>query len=136
MFVCMLYVGATDITADVDFSALRRTIRGELESKLTVIGPTTQVINIGTHIPRAFPCLKCFILFQASFLLHMGALQRIMKLIDLSTTSNEKASALYDQFEFLVGKEAMGRKFKVLAIASNNKILEKDKIKETNVVSY
>jgi hypothetical protein len=66
----------------------------------------------------------------------MGALQRIMKLIDLSTTSNEKASALYDQFEFLVGKEAMGRKFKVLAIASNNIISEKDKIREGNTVSY
>jgi SAM-dependent MidA family methyltransferase len=56
---------------------------------------------------------------QASFLFHMGVVQRMHNLISLSSTSEEQAVELYNAFEFLVGKEGMGEKFKVISIISN-----------------
>ena len=52
----------------------------------------------------------------------MGALDRITQLIDLSTTTNEKAEDLYNRFEFLVDKNAMGEKFKVFSVVSRELI--------------
>ncbi len=52
----------------------------------------------------------------------MGALDRITQLINMSTTTNEKAEELYDRFEFLVDKNAMGEKFKVFTVVSREPI--------------
>ena len=45
-YVCV-YLGTTDITADVDFGALKMVCESEaLASKVTTIGPITQVFKI------------------------------------------------------------------------------------------
>lgn len=59
---------------------------------------------------------------QASFLFHMGIVHRMHNLISLSSTSEEQAVELYNSFEFLVGKEGMGEKFKVISIISNQTV--------------
>lgn len=91
--------GMTDVTADVDFyAAARAALQGDLKNHVSVVGPMT----------------------QASFLVHMGAVERVEQLIDMEGTSEEKAEEIYNAFEYLVDRAHMGEKFKVLALISNS----------------
>lgn len=89
--------GQVDMTADVDFASCGRvaTRRGA-----AVLGPAT----------------------QAQFLVNMGILDRIQRLVELPSTTEEEASMLVQSFKKLVGEgsEEMGKRFKVMAITDGD----------------
>ena len=89
--------GEVDVTADVDFAALRHAVNARERSD-----------NDNTH---AFGPVT-----QGEFLAAMGALERVTALIEDDETTEEQAQNLYDALERLVLPEHMGERYKVLAI--------------------
>jgi NADH dehydrogenase [ubiquinone] 1 alpha subcomplex assembly factor 7 len=88
--------GEVDVTADVDFAALRHAVNAKAESHgLHAHGPVT----------------------QGKFLMAMGAAERVSNLIEDENTSDEQAEDLYSALERLVLPEQMGERYKVMAIA-------------------
>ena len=88
--------GEVDVTADVDFAALRHAVNAKAEKdSLHAFGPVT----------------------QGKFLMAMGAAERVSNLIEDENTSDEQAEDLYSALERLVLPEQMGERYKVMAIA-------------------
>jgi len=96
--------GIVDVTADVDFKAIREAVNFGLESLWN--SKTTE------RHPMAFGPIT-----QAKFLASMGAMERSIILIENEKTSDEQAEELYNALERLVSPEQMGERYKVLAIA-------------------
>mmetsp|Transcript_20548 Transcript_20548/g.30889 ORF Transcript_20548/g.30889 Transcript_20548/m.30889 type:complete len:619 (+) Transcript_20548:146-2002(+) len=90
--------GEVDITADVDFGALRHAVNSLSDSgnkdALRAFGPVT----------------------QGNFLTSMGIVERVTALIEDGSTTDEQAEDLYTALERLVLPEQMGERYKVLAI--------------------
>jgi NADH dehydrogenase [ubiquinone] 1 alpha subcomplex assembly factor 7 len=98
--------GMVDVTADVDFKALREAVnvglesiwgdrRGKQRSKPVAFGPVS----------------------QGKFLASMGAMERSIMLIEDEKTTDEQAEEIYNALERLVSPEQMGERYKVMAIA-------------------
>jgi len=88
--------GQVDVTADVDFAALRHAVNATAEGDSHhAFGPVT----------------------QGKFLLAMGAAERVTNLIENEETTDEQAEDLYNALERLVLPEQMGERYKVMAIA-------------------
>mmetsp|Transcript_30244 Transcript_30244/g.46152 ORF Transcript_30244/g.46152 Transcript_30244/m.46152 type:complete len:636 (+) Transcript_30244:132-2039(+) len=95
--------GEVDITADVDFGALRHAVNHHSEKdkkkndndSIYAFGPVT----------------------QGNFLASMGIIERVAALIEDENTLDEQAEDLYAALERLVLPEQMGERYKVLAIA-------------------
>lgn len=87
--------GKVDVTADVDFNALKYAVH-QVEGHTKPFGPMP----------------------QGQFLVSLGAVERVEALISCDTTSEEQAENLYSAFETLVLPEKMGKRFKVLALSS------------------
>lgn len=83
--------GQVDITADVDFFALKQSIK---DGETQAFGPVT----------------------QGEFLMRMGAGEMVIKKIEEPATTEEEAVAFSDALKYLVMPEHMGERFKVLAI--------------------
>lgn len=83
--------GQVDITADVDFFALKQSIK---DGETQAFGPVT----------------------QGEFLMRMGAGDMVIKKIEEPSTTEEEAVAFSDALKYLVMPEHMGERFKVLAI--------------------
>lgn len=88
--------GEVDVTADVDFAALRHAVNARAEG----------------DSPRAFGPVT-----QGKFLISMGAVERVSDLIENEETTDEQAEDLYNALERLVVPEQMGERYKVMAIA-------------------
>jgi NADH dehydrogenase [ubiquinone] 1 alpha subcomplex assembly factor 7 len=86
--------GQVDVTADVNFGALRHAVNA-LNQKVMAFGPVT----------------------QGRFLASMGIVERVTALIEDDNTSEEQGEDLYHALERLVLPEQMGDRYKVLAIA-------------------
>ena len=82
--------GVADITADVDFSACSRSAQRYGAAVYPVIG-------------------------QGEFLQRMGIMERVEKLIEAETTSDDQASKIVASLRSLVDEKEMGKRFKVLA---------------------
>jgi NADH dehydrogenase [ubiquinone] 1 alpha subcomplex assembly factor 7 len=93
--------GQVDVTADVDFAALRHVVNSRR-------GPDDK----DNKSPFAFGPIQ-----QGKFLVSMGAAERAMHIIDDVKTTEEQAAELHDALERLISPECMGRRYKVLAIA-------------------
>ena len=116
--------GEVDVTADVDFAALREAVNQRvgleesLKRKLSeegkVLSPSTQTIDDEKPInrPEAFGPVS-----QGQFLASMGIVQRVEKQIEADSTTDEQAYELYSALERLVAADQMGERYKVLAIA-------------------
>ncbi len=95
------FPGQVDVTADVDFFALRTAIGRRQDAdvpedrKIHAFGPVT----------------------QGEFLMRMGAADMVINSIEQDDTSPEQAQKLTEALKFLVLPEHMGEKFKVLALA-------------------
>ena len=90
--------GLVDITSDVDFAACAKYAA---KKGATVHGAIT----------------------QGEFLMRMGIVERLEHLISLDSTTEEQATAMVASFRKIVGDAAddgMGKRFKVMAIASPN----------------
>jgi hypothetical protein len=55
---------------------------------------------------------------QGQFLMNLGIISRVERLINLPSVSEDQAELLYQSFSKLVAEEEMGKRFKVLGIAS------------------
>lgn len=93
--------GMVDITADVDFSLCGKTAKKE---GVTVHGSIT----------------------QGEFLMRMGIVERVEKLIELPTTTDEVADEMLTSFKRLVGdaEDGLGKRFKVMAITDKDTQIE------------
>lgn len=91
--------GKVDVTADVDFFALRNAVKPSNE-----VSPERQIY--------AFGPVK-----QGEFLMRMGAADMVINSIEQDDTSPGQAQKLTDALKYLVMPEHMGEKFKVLALA-------------------
>ena len=130
--------GEVDVTADVDFGALREAVnqrmsleesilrkrRQEGESRSAAAGnETTYIAEEETpdesnkkhklRRPEAFGPIT-----QGNFLAQMGIVQRVEKKIEDSDTTDEEAYEIYSAMERLMVPEEMGERYKVLAIAA------------------
>lgn len=85
--------GKVDITTDVDFKACAISAK---KKKVTVYSATQ----------------------QGEFLMTMGIVERLEQLFALDSTTDEQANQLMDAMKRLVTDEAMGKRFKVFGIAS------------------
>jgi NADH dehydrogenase [ubiquinone] 1 alpha subcomplex assembly factor 7 len=133
--------GEVDVTADVDFGALREAVNRrvslseslERKRRQEERGRTGNVksansngseettasvddfygSNEGKHLrPEAFGPIS-----QGRFLAQMGIVQRVEKKIEDPETTDDEAYELYSAMERLLLSEQMGERYKVLAIA-------------------
>ena len=126
--------GEVDVTADVDFGALReavnsrmtleqsldRKIRKERRYKKETSGDAmTKVVPDESSetltpalLPQAFGPTS-----QGKFLAQMGIVQRVEKKIEDPETTDEQAFEIYSAMERLIVAEQMGERYKVMAIA-------------------
>eukprot|EP00986_Skeletonema_menzelii_P014196 scaffold9079_cov145-Skeletonema_menzelii.AAC.16 len=113
--------GEVDVTADVDFAALRESVnqRIGLEESLKrkhfgQVPPSSTNTEQGKQInpPEAFGPIS-----QGQFLASMGIVQRVEKQIEADSTTDEQAYELYSALERLLAPDQMGERYKVLAIA-------------------
>ncbi|KAM7541623.1 hypothetical protein Aperf_G00000041074 [Anoplocephala perfoliata] len=96
--------GWADITADVDFAFLKRSVESSNKS-VVVHGPVS----------------------QAYFLVHMGILLRLKNLVAKAKDEEEKKK-LIASTEMLIGTNQMGKRFKVMAITAGRNVKEKEHI--------
>jgi NADH dehydrogenase [ubiquinone] 1 alpha subcomplex assembly factor 7 len=87
--------GQVDVTADVDFAAIRHAVNALGLPQVQAFGPTT----------------------QGQFLVTMGIQERVVQLIESDHTTEEEAENLFEALKRLAGPEEMGVRYKVLAIA-------------------
>lgn len=116
--------GEVDVTADVDFAALRESVnqRIGLEESLKrkhftnegQVPPssTDTVQENPINRPEAFGPVS-----QGQFLASMGIVQRVEKQIEADNTTDEQAYELFSALERLLAPDQMGERYKVLAIA-------------------
>lgn len=89
--------GQVDVTADVDFAALKHCVNAmEMQRGTQAFGPVR----------------------QGDFLMSMGAQDRAIHLIENENTSEEDAENIYQALVRLCDPAEMGERFKVLAIAA------------------
>lgn len=94
--------GAVDITADVDFTALKNAVNRDLPRSMK-----EKINTVEAFGPKS----------QGEFLASMGAVERAIALIEDEKTTDEQAEDLCSALERLVAENEMGQKFKVLSIA-------------------
>ena len=126
--------GEVDVTADVDFGALREAVnrRVTVEESLSrkrSAGKKSDTIKEAELIselkdkmgeshkkvvrPEAFGPIS-----QGQFLASMGIVERVERYIEDDKTTDDQAYELYSALERLVTPEQMGERYKVLAIAA------------------
>jgi len=103
--------GTVDITADVDFGALRNAVNHDMKATRSKMKDGSSAKD-SENTPEAFGPKK-----QGEFLASMGAVERTIKLIEDDNTTDEQADDLCTALERLVSEDEMGGRFKVLAIA-------------------
>jgi NADH dehydrogenase [ubiquinone] 1 alpha subcomplex assembly factor 7 len=94
------YPGMIDITADVDFAALRHAINHSVDD----VRSEESVFAFGP-VP------------QGSFLASMGIVERVTHLLDDENTTDEEGENLVTGMKRLMAYDQMGERYKVLAIA-------------------
>lgn len=103
--------GTVDVTADVDFGALKNAVNHDLQMSRKKMNQGDDGVKANA-LPHAFGPTT-----QGQFLASMGAVERTIKLIEDDSTTDEQADELCTALERLVSEEEMGQRFKVLAIA-------------------
>ena len=99
--------GKVDVTANVDFAALRCAVNAPVKAREDSDGNEKRPRE---HL--AFGPVE-----QGAFLASMGVLERVSSLIEDDRTTEEEAQQLYDGLEMLVSPDKMGQCYKVLAIS-------------------
>lgn len=103
--------GTVDLTADVDFGALRNAVNHDLALIRNKMVVNDDIVS-SKNKPEAFGPTT-----QGNFLASMGAVERTIKLIEDDNITDEQAEELCIALERLISEEEMGERFKVLAIA-------------------
>jgi NADH dehydrogenase [ubiquinone] 1 alpha subcomplex assembly factor 7 len=109
--------GDVDVTADVDFTALKHAVNHSRRDRLQQQQPVAEVIdNDKENNIRAYGPIH-----QGKFLVAMGARERVIHSIESDSTTDEQAEDLFHALERLVAPEQMGVRYKVLSIAPERK---------------
>ncbi|CAB9528519.1 arginine methyltransferase NDUFAF7, mitochondrial [Seminavis robusta] len=103
--------GQTDVTADVDFTALKHAVNEPRRRVFQDEDAATTTTSDNATIKAYGP------IPQGQFLVSMGAKDRVIQCIELDSTSDEEAENLFYALERLVSPEQMGVRYKVLALA-------------------
>jgi NADH dehydrogenase [ubiquinone] 1 alpha subcomplex assembly factor 7 len=98
--------GRVDITADVDFAALKHAVN-DASSRDKLLLPATGGVHAYGPVP------------QGEFLMKMGLQERVIKLIEMDSTTEEQAEALYEAMVRLADSDQMGQRYKVLALTTS-----------------
>jgi len=109
--------GGIDVTADVDFAALREAVNNGMDimramEREAEAEAAEQRGTALTDAPFAFGPVT-----QGRFLMKMGAVDRVVALIEKDSTTDEQAEDLCNALERLTQPDHMGERYKVLAIA-------------------
>lgn len=86
--------GEIDITADVDFGAIKHAVMNSHHNNVTAYGPME----------------------QGEFLVSMGLESRVVSILEKDSTTDEEAEKLCRVYERLLDHKEMGSRYKVLAI--------------------
>lgn len=109
--------GQTDVTADVDFTALKHAVNHARLDWIQQLsdGKENDMSNEGIpkHIIKAHGPIT-----QGKFLVSMGAQERVISHIQKDSTTDEEAEDLFGALNRLVAPEEMGTRYKVLGIAA------------------
>jgi NADH dehydrogenase [ubiquinone] 1 alpha subcomplex assembly factor 7 len=98
--------GRVDITADVDFAALKHAVN-DASSRDKLQLPATGSVHAYGPVP------------QGEFLMKMGLQERVIQLIEMDSTTEEQAEALYEAMVRLADSGQMGQRYKVLALTTS-----------------
>jgi NADH dehydrogenase [ubiquinone] 1 alpha subcomplex assembly factor 7 len=102
--------GQVDVTADVDFFALKNCLSGKfLRGSEADDDKNVTAKELEIHAFGPVP--------QGEFLMKMGAADMTVNAIEKEETTEDQAQAMADALKYLVMPEHMGEKFKVLALA-------------------
>jgi NADH dehydrogenase [ubiquinone] 1 alpha subcomplex assembly factor 7 len=100
--------GLVDVTADVDFAALRHAVNHQRQQQQQQ--ESNDASSTTTNV-RAFGPVT-----QGEFLVAMGIQERVINHIEKDETTDEEAEDLYESMVRLASPEHMGQRFKVMAI--------------------
>lgn len=107
--------GQVDVTADVDFFALKNCLSVDALKKNMGTDTNTNDDKNNTVVPSSIHAFGP--VPQGEFLMRMGAGELTMNAIEKEETTEEQAQAFADALKYLVMPEHMGGKFKVLALS-------------------
>jgi NADH dehydrogenase [ubiquinone] 1 alpha subcomplex assembly factor 7 len=106
--------GLVDITADVDFAALRHAVNYNFLPSGGEDGHASDNETV-TACVRAYGPVT-----QGAFLLSMGLQERVLAVIEDDRTDEDHAENLYQSMVRLASPDEMGERFKVLAIVHHD----------------
>jgi NADH dehydrogenase [ubiquinone] 1 alpha subcomplex assembly factor 7 len=113
--------GQVDVTADVDFAAIRHAVNAlgphEQHEPSSSTPPPPQGVGFGGGVGEQAQVQAFGPTTQGQFLMAMGIQERVIQLIESDHTTEEEAENLFEVLKRLVGPEEMGTPYKVLAIA-------------------
>jgi NADH dehydrogenase [ubiquinone] 1 alpha subcomplex assembly factor 7 len=112
--------GLVDVTADVDFAALKHAINEQMphpRSRQTLTSESsTELDSSQGPLPvRAYGPVT-----QGEFLMSMGLQERVLAVLEDDSTDDDHAENLYQAMVRLAAPDEMGERFKVLAIVSHD----------------
>jgi len=111
--------GQTDVTADVDFTALKHSVNHTRLNRIEQRMTSHSTSYNGSKLDETKEVIKAYgPVSQGKFLVSMGARERVINCIELDSTSDEEAEDLFHALERLVAPEEMGTRYKVLALAA------------------
>ena len=101
--------GQVDVTADVDFAALRHVVNNNHSPPTQ--SDKNESAQSTTSVARAFGPTT-----QGEFLAAMGIQERVIQLIERDDVTDQQAEDLYNAMVRLASHEEMGERYKVLCI--------------------
>lgn len=104
--------GLVDVTADV--------VSPACTAQHTLLTARSQDFAACASVARTAGAAALPLQSQGRFLMSMGAAERLDRLINLPSTSDEQAQRMFDGFKFLVAPDQMGVRFKALCVCSPN----------------
>lgn len=106
--------GVADVTADVDFRQCRRVVEKVNEDEAKKREARLKLGQADAAPPRTLvvPPLQT----QGEFLMALGIVRRVQRLIDEPSTTEEAANQLFASLKMLVDPAQMGKRFKVMQI--------------------
>lgn len=106
--------GVADVTADVDFRQCRRVVEKVNEDEAKKREARLKLGQADAAAPRSLvvPPLQT----QGEFLMALGIVRRVQRLIDEPSTTEEAANQLFASLKMLVDPAQMGKRFKVMQI--------------------
>ena len=109
--------GSIDLTADVNFASLREAVNNGMDAMRTMKREAEAEASERSETASAGAPVAFGPVTQGDFLIKMGAVDRVVALLEKDSTTDKQAEDLCNALERLTQPEHMGERYKVLAIA-------------------